>query len=92
MGAQGGPYLVYSGCENDWKVTNWTDELRDGNLEDLLLLEKKVRNVTVNFGPQHPAAHGVLRLILELEGEVSTRRVVGVSESLRFYIVIFYRP
>jgi NADH-quinone oxidoreductase subunit D len=31
------------------------------------------RNYTINFGPQHPAAHGVLRLILELEGEVVTR-------------------
>jgi NADH-quinone oxidoreductase subunit D len=28
---------------------------------------------TINFGPQHPAAHGVLRLILELDGEVVTR-------------------
>lgn len=32
-----------------------------------------VRNFTVNFGPQHPAAHGVLRLILELNGEVVLR-------------------
>ncbi len=31
------------------------------------------RIVTVNFGPQHPAAHGVLRLVLELDGEVVRR-------------------
>lgn len=31
---------------------------------------KDIKNFTVNFGPQHPAAHGVLRLILELDGEV----------------------
>lgn len=33
--------------------------------------EKAVKNVTLNFGPQHPAAHGVLRLVLELDGEVT---------------------
>ena len=32
-----------------------------------------VRNFTINFGPQHPAAHGVLRLVLELDGEICTR-------------------
>ena len=31
------------------------------------------RNFTINFGPQHPAAHGVLRLIFELDGEVVER-------------------
>jgi NADH dehydrogenase (ubiquinone) Fe-S protein 2 len=34
---------------------------------------RKIKNFTINFGPQHPAAHGVLRLILELEGEVVKR-------------------
>ena len=32
-----------------------------------------VKNMTINFGPQHPAAHGVLRLILEMDGEVVDR-------------------
>ncbi|XP_068215467.1 NADH-ubiquinone oxidoreductase 49 kDa subunit isoform X1 [Palaemon carinicauda] len=36
-------------------------------------VEKKVRNVSLNFGPQHPAAHGVLRLVLELDGETVMR-------------------
>ena len=36
-------------------------------------LEGDDRNFTINFGPQHPAAHGVLRLVLELEGEVVER-------------------
>jgi NADH-quinone oxidoreductase subunit D len=35
--------------------------------------EAEVRNFHINFGPQHPAAHGVLRLVLELDGEVVTR-------------------
>jgi NADH dehydrogenase (ubiquinone) Fe-S protein 2 len=43
-----------------------------------MILKKKelsagIKNFTINFGPQHPAAHGVLRLILELDGEVVER-------------------
>lgn len=35
--------------------------------------KNQTKNMTINFGPQHPAAHGVLRLILEMDGEVITR-------------------
>ena len=37
------------------------------------MTEQTIRNFSINFGPQHPAAHGVLRLVLELDGEVVTR-------------------
>ncbi|MEQ9572499.1 MAG: NADH-quinone oxidoreductase subunit D [Nitratireductor sp.] len=37
------------------------------------MTEHSVRNFNINFGPQHPAAHGVLRLVLELDGEVVER-------------------
>ena len=33
----------------------------------------EIRNYTLNFGPQHPSAHGVLRLVLELDGETVER-------------------
>ena len=36
-------------------------------------LRQEIRNYTMNFGPQHPAAHGVLRLILEMDGETIVR-------------------
>lgn len=35
--------------------------------------EHRIKNMTLNFGPQHPAAHGVLRLVLEMDGEVVER-------------------
>ena len=35
--------------------------------------DQQIKNFTLNFGPQHPAAHGVLRLVLEMDGEVIDR-------------------
>merc|ERR1712179_782288 len=40
---------------------------------EIPLPEKFVKNMQLNFGPQHPAAHGVLRLVLQLDGETVTR-------------------
>lgn len=48
--------------------------LTNPGAEEIDSVEKrKIRHYTVNFGPQHPAAHGVLRLILELNGEEIVR-------------------
>ena len=44
-----------------------------GDFNDVLTGEQKIRNFNINFGPQHPAAHGVLRLVLELDGEIVER-------------------
>jgi len=45
----------------------------DDGTTDALTGEQKIRNFNINFGPQHPAAHGVLRLVLELDGEIVER-------------------
>ena len=42
-------------------------------MKNLKIKMTKTENYTLNFGPQHPAAHGVLRLILELDGEIVER-------------------
>ena len=47
--------------------------MMDNEHGDVLVGEQKIRNFNINFGPQHPAAHGVLRLVLELDGEIVER-------------------
>ena len=46
-----------------------TDNIDNSGVESGPALTE-IRNYTMNFGPQHPAAHGVLRLVLEMDGEV----------------------
>lgn len=45
----------------------------DDGSHDVLTGEQRIRNFNINFGPQHPAAHGVLRMVLELDGEIVER-------------------
>ncbi|MBU3030265.1 NADH-quinone oxidoreductase subunit D [Paracoccus marinaquae] len=45
----------------------------DDGTADTLTGEQRIRNFNINFGPQHPAAHGVLRMVLELDGEIVER-------------------
>jgi len=47
--------------------------MMDGSNVDLAQGEQRIRNFNINFGPQHPAAHGVLRMVLELDGEIVER-------------------
>ena len=35
--------------------------------------DSEIKTMTINFGPQHPAAHGVLRMVMEMDGEVVER-------------------
>jgi NADH-quinone oxidoreductase subunit D len=53
----------------DQSTAIWTEEeaAKDG------ATGSEIANYTINFGPQHPAAHGVLRLVLELDGEIVER-------------------
>ena len=60
---------------NYYNVLKWNNYINLIILKIVNAIEKSSsnlgQNVILNFGPQHPAAHGVLRLILELDGEVN---------------------
>lgn len=62
------------------------------------VMERTVKNMQLNFGPQHPAAHGVLRLVLELDGEKVLRSDPHIGEPPHNNVrhvtlfVVFVRP
>ncbi|XP_028131666.1 NADH-ubiquinone oxidoreductase 49 kDa subunit [Diabrotica virgifera virgifera] len=60
-----GPVMYPDEITKNWALQPWNATKAP--------VEKEVKNVTLNFGPQHPAAHGVLRLVLELDGETVKR-------------------
>lgn len=58
-----GPVMYPNEVNRNWKRLPWNAKMSPAM--------KKVKNTIVNFGPAHPAAHGVLRMLVELEGEVN---------------------
>jgi NADH-quinone oxidoreductase subunit D len=55
-------------------VSLYVEELLgEGDAADPTTGDVTIQNYTINFGPQHPAAHGVLRLVMELDGEIVER-------------------
>uniref|UniRef100_A0A182IKS4 Complex I-49kD n=1 Tax=Anopheles atroparvus TaxID=41427 RepID=A0A182IKS4_ANOAO len=60
-----GPVMYPDAVTSRWKLPPWNSKIAP--------VERTVRNLSLNFGPQHPAAHGVLRLVLELDGETVMR-------------------
>lgn len=65
-----GPVMYPDEVTSKWALPPWSAQKAP--------VEKSVKNVVLNFGPQHPAAHGVLRLVLELDGEVSINYFVCI--------------
>ena len=61
----------------------------DGSkFDDALTGEQKIRNFNINFGPQHPAAHGVLRLVLEEHAPTMVRNRIPLRHPLTFSYVL----
>lgn len=80
---------MYPDKDTKWCPKNWNAKT--------FPIEKRVKNMVINFGPQHPAAHGVLRLVLELDGEIVVRadphigNYLFIESNLRLERVFFSR-
>ena len=48
--------------------------------------ETKIKPYTLNFGPQHPAAHGVLRMVMEMDGEVQQMMLTHVESEIAWFV------
>ncbi len=60
-------------CRTDPTRSDLAARCRHAHAEPHARRDVAIANYTINFGPQHPAAHGVLRLVMELDGEIVER-------------------
>merc|ERR1711971_593406 len=77
-----GKHVLYSAEPAEFEPGSLSHDVKDNeevewnvldNFQDKDVPEMYIRNMQINFGPQHPAAHGVLRLVLQLDGETVKR-------------------
>jgi NADH-quinone oxidoreductase subunit D len=76
---EGATYDAYAGSRETTEGTVYTVTGQDWDSVVQGLTGEPTERIVVNMGPQHPSTHGVLRLILELEGETVTEARVGIG-------------
>jgi len=67
------PRELYQGMKENHGISEFGQTFQLEEPQTLPVYEKYIKNTQLNFGPQHPAAHGVLRLVLQLDGETVLR-------------------
>src|SRR3546814_15891394 len=58
----------------EMRISDWSSDVCSSDLRDPAVADEiQIQNYTINFGPQHPAPHGVLRMVMALDGDIVER-------------------
>ena len=81
------PRELYQGMKENHGISEFGQTFQLEEPQTLPVYEKYIKNTQLNFGPQHPAAHGVLRLVLQLDGETVLRADPHIGKYFNYTIV-----